>query len=552
MGKFAQRAVRRAVLRSQKWSKEGTMQRSPQAPPPSTSPFPKSLATSPSVVAALLIGALAGAAGCKKGSKPPPPPAPTDAAPVDAAPVDAAPPAGVPILAVDVPPGFNYPGLREEIQTWADTWNLNKITAKAWDLWGGMTASTEQKADGALLPVWETWCGNEEVFTRTCGKGLRPARRFRNAAQLTHALRTGRAASPSDIRLASFNKFNPPMAAYLMKAQPGPGGVDYDYTQQSSLAALNQAWPAGTSIADRAVQEAPYTPPSGGQQGSAGIEIKPVMFLVKQSGLSPVPLWQGVAGALPSTAKGAESDCSKGPSPKCHPSPNLWTTCVLVDPAGTGEASTVPAPASPAQIASVPPALLKDLSCKTFLYAPLSTIYGVQMNAQEAQEFNTAQGNGNAVAGDYAVLTAMHVNTKEIVNWTWQTFWWQPGGDPPDNFPGSKAGMTDKIDGLWRNYAMCSAYDQTQGTKSKTIQVCFNPFLETSAGIPDGTQSNCMSCHGMATVGSTIGAQGIATLPYPEGYTKPIAFKTDPRFATFTRTDFSWAIPGDAQPPSTK
>jgi hypothetical protein len=58
-----------------------------------------------------------------------------------------------------------------------------------------------------------------------------------------------------------------------------------------------------------------------------------------------------------------------------------------------------------------------------------------------------------------------------------------------------------------------------------------------------------MSCHGTATVGSTIGAQGIATLSYPELYTKPIAFKTDPRFATFTRTDFSWAIPGDAQPP---
>lgn len=509
------------------------MQGSPQARSCSLALFAKG------AVAVALALALS---GCKKSNQAPPPPPPVDAA------VVAAPPSrGAPILAVDVPPGFNFPGVRAELQGWADTWSLNKITAKAWDLWGGMTANTEQKSDGIFLPVWETWCGNEEVFTRTCGKGLRPGRRFRNAAQLTHLARLGKGA-PSDLRLASFNKFNPPMARYLVQAQAGPAGGTYDYTQQSSLAALNQAWPAGTPIASRTVQEAPYTPPGDGQQGAAGIEIKPVMFLVKQRGLSPVPLWQGVAGA----SSAASSDCAKGPSPKCHPSPNLWTTCVLVDPVSTGSSEAVPSPASPAQIASVAPALLAGFSCKTFLYAPLATIYSVQLNAQEAQEFNSAQGNGNAAAGDYAVLTAMHVSTKEIENWTWQTYWWQPGGDPPDDFPGSKAGMTDKINGHWRNYAMCTAYDQTQGTRSKAIHVCFNPYLETSAGIPDGTQSNCMSCHGTATVGSTIDPKtGIATLSYPELYLQPIEFKTDARFATFTRTDFSWAIPGDAQPPAT-
>lgn len=491
---------------------------------------------------AVLLGIAAFSnAGCKKGSKAPPAtPAPQDAAVSDA---PTAPPvaAAVPIVPVDVPPGFNYPGLRAEVQAWADTWNTAKITSKAWDLWAGMTAATEQRSEGSPLPVWETWCGNEEVFSKTCGKGLRPARRFHNAVQLGHS------GTSSDVRLASFNKFNPPMASYLVKSQAGPGGASYDYTQQSSLAALNQAWPAGTPIAQRKVQETPYVPPGAGQQGLAAIEIKPVMYLVKQSGLSPVPIWAGINASVPSS----KSDCSKGPTAACHPSPNLWTQCALIDPNHPASADAAPVPATPEQVAAVPAALLAGFSCKNYIFLPLSSIYAFKMNEQEAQEFNSAQGNGNAAAGDYAVLTAMHVNTKEIVNWTWQTFWWQPGNNPPNDFPGSKNGMTDKVSGLWRNYAMCSAYNQTQGATSKNMTVCFNPFLETSAGIPDGMQSNCMSCHGTATVGSTISSSGISTLNYPDGYTKAINFDTDPRFATFTRTDFSWAIPSDSQQPAT-
>ncbi len=498
-------------------------------------------------LALFMIVTAAGALGCKKGGEAAPPP-PRDAGAVDARP---AAPEG-PIVAVDVPPGYGYPGLRDEIQSWADTWNVSKITAKAWDLWGGMTVATAQRSGGAPLPVWETWCGNEEVFSGTCGKGVRPHRGFRNAVQLTHFARAGKkiaAAAPSDARLASFNKFNPPMATYLQTALPGPGGVSYDYTQQSSLAALNAAWPAGTSIADRKVQETPYVAPSGGEQGLSAIETKPVMFLVKKDGLSPVPLWQGINAAVSNSS----SDCSKGPDAKCHPSPDLWTTCVLIDPKANAKADTKPVDATAEQIASVPPALLQGLSCKKFLYAPLATIYSFQMNADEAVAFNAAQGTKNAAAEDHGVLAAMHVNTKEIVNWTWQTYWWQPGDDPPNNFPGSKGGMTDKVNGLWRNYAMCTAYNQTQGATSKNMVVCFNPYLETSSSIPDGLQSNCMSCHGTATVASTFspdpqkpGYEVINTLSYPLDYKAPISFTTDKRFATYTRTDFSWAIPQDS------
>jgi hypothetical protein len=208
-------------------------------------------------------------------------------------------------------------------------------------------------------------------------------------------------------------------------------------------------------------------------------------------------------------------------------------------------------PATPQQIASANKN--SSFSCQTYLYAPISTIYHFAMDAAEAAAFNKVQieSGVTAQAGDHAVLAAMHVNTKEIINWTWQTFWWQPGQDPPSDFPGSKKAMTQKVSGMWRNYAMCTAYNQTRGATSGEMVVCFNPYLETSATIPDGMQSNCMSCHGTATVGSTFKRGQIDTLSYPPDYVKPIDFNTDPRFKPFTRTDFSWAIPSDSHAPPT-
>lgn len=454
------------------------------------------------------------------------------------------------ITPAPIPRGYDFPGERAVIQEWADTWKTDKITSKAWNLWGGMSAGSGQMSSGVELPVWETWCGTQDVFVdKTCGSRLRPNRSFRNALQLTHFAAT---LKTSDNRLASFNKFNPAMSGYLAAKHAGPGGQQYDYTQQVSLAELNTNWPAGTPIAQRKVQETPYIPPTEGTAALAAMETKPVMFLVKQSGLTPVPLWQGIQNAKSTK----NSDCSSGPSVNCHPDPSLWYACVLVDPSATSAGpGTQPVKATPEQVAQAQALQLKTqnwpFSCKPdqYLYAPLSTLYSFQMNQQEATDFNSAQpiGGLTAEAGDYAVLTAMHVSTKEIVNWTWQTFWWQPGADAPGKFPGSKDGMTDKVNGVWRNYAMCTAYNQTQGSASKDMVVCFNPYLETSSGIPDGVQSNCMSCHGTASVGSTPSQQnGINAVQYPPDYLTPIDFNTDPRFAGFTRTDFAWSIQGDS------
>lgn len=443
------------------------------------------------------------------------------------------------ITPADIPPGFGYPGDRNEIQAWADAWTIDKITQHTWDTWAGMTADSGQSFNGGQLPFWETWCGTEEVFGGTCGKAAapraRPGRPFRIASQLTHEAKLkGSTAAPGGIQVVSFNKFNPSMAQYLQAQHPGPGTAGpYNYTSVSSLIALNAAWPASTPTVDRKVEESPYQPTKPGAPGFAGIETKPVIFLVKATGLTPMPLWLGPANSTNQT----------------NPTPDTWNTCVLLDPANTGGSDVAPVPATPQQIASK--VASPSYGCKTYLYAPLATIYSFKMDAADAAAWNQLQNNGGtAAAGDFGVLAGMHVNSKEIINWTWQTFWWQAGQDTPNNFPGSRSGMTANVKGAWRNYASCTAYNQTQGKTSTKMVVCFNPFLETSPTIPAGITSNCMSCHGTATAAGSNNQ--LKTLSYPASYTKPISFgegsvPIDPMFTGYTRTDFSWAIPVNAK-----
>lgn len=489
---------------------------------------------------ALMSGALLLSA-CGKEAPPVEPAQPAETAPKPAVPV-----AG--ITPVDVPAGYGYPGSRDEFQAWADTWQIDNITTAAWNLWAGMTSDSGQTWNGTDLPVWDTWCGNEEVFSaQGCNALDRPAHAFRRPAQIAHtALKTG-AAVASDTSVVSFNKFNPSMAAYLATQHPGPGNANYSYISMQDLAKLNAAWPAETPISARKVVDSPYQPDNGDTVGFSGMETKPVMFLVKSpsnlptgQSLTPVPLWQGPAqSTAPNNAV-----------------PESWQTCVLLDPtaAASADPTTAPSPATPAQVQQVVPNSKYACDPAKYLYAPLSTIYNAAMDQAEADAWNNAQGGNDpgvkAQAGDYTVLAAMHVNTKTISNWTWQTYWWQPGTDTPNSFPGSKQGMTDNIAGAWRNYAMCTAWNQTKGNASKDMVVCFNPYLETSKAIPAGQTSNCMSCHGNATAGSPLGGtQGSLSLPtlnYPPAYKQPIDFNNDPRYSTFTRTDFSWAIPVNA------
>lgn len=427
------------------------------------------------------------------------------------------------ITAKKIPPGYHFPTPTSTIQQWIATADVKAMREHAWDIWSGMTVNSGEMYDGKELPIWETWYGFNDVFSSgqkntsalTAASFLAshrgPLRVFIQPHQFKH-VKTGlpmiKVLGPMTSRLMSFNKFSPDAAAFIISPQTGPGSQTYRYNSGSSLKQLNNAWPVDTRGEDRTINQLPVE----------SLVAKPVFSIVKPKKLTPLPLWQGPAAS----------------TQPVNPTSNTWTTCVLIDPNGKGNSIR---PATKSEINNANEA--NGLSCKTFLYAPLSTLYSFKIDREEAAAFNKVRGGG-VRPGDYAVLVAFHVNTREIPFWTWQTFYWQPGADTPDNFPGSKADQPKNLQTPWNNYAVCVNYNQTTTLGGNTMDVCFNPYLETTPGIPNGMSSNCMSCHGVARVSNEPLGNNI----YPADYKAPIAFFSDPLYfnSSTTHTEFSWAI----------
>jgi hypothetical protein len=413
------------------------------------------------------------------------------------------------VTPVPLPQGPDFPVAQAAVEAWVAASDQTAERAHAWALWALLNQDSGQTSGGKALPIWETWLTTQDVFhpTGVLGfaghhNGPRDIHLFETPRQFKHGPPGLTFDSTENNGIKVQSKLSPEAVDFVTTKQPGPGpaGSTYSYTSHNGLLKLNANWPAGTPAQDRAIKDFPIR----------GVELKPVVMVVKASGISIQHLWQGPAQ-------------STNPA---NPVNATWTTCVLIDPAAHGPLR----PATPAEVtaAAVPP----TSSCRTYFFGGLDLFYWFKLTAAEAQAFP------GAAAGDYAVLVAMHVNTKEIPFWTWQTFWWQPGADAPNGFPGTKAGQPASLPAPFNNYATCANYDQTTRPGGSTMQVCFNPYLETSRGIPAGITSNCMSCHGTARIDS-----GPRPL-YPSNYTAPIAFFTDSRYftSTSTHTDFSWAV----------
>lgn len=424
------------------------------------------------------------------------------------------------IPAQPIPHSSSFPTSKATIDGWVAANDVTAIRNHAWDLWAGMTAPTV-----AGLPIWETWYSPDEVFQGaslpTAAQRTRPSRPFISPNQFHHqaklAAPNAAPASSTAEQLVAFNKFNGLSAEFIRS--PHKRSSDslyhyYIYTNKQSLENLDAGWPEATQPIDRTILDFPNT------AVDSAIDTKPVFLLIKAKGLTAFPYWQGPAQS----------------TDQRHPSPGTWKNCVLVDPTAQSRKAVR---VKPVDLTKINDSV--GLGCTNHVKkVPLSMFYSFVLNAAEAKAFNKVQGGG-AVAGDYAVLAAMHVTSKEIKNWTWQTYWWQGDEDPPNDFPGSRKGMSSKVKGPWRNYAMCTAYSMTVKNQPQGAPVvCFNPYLETSSGIPDGINSNCMTCHGRATIDSNGNSLNYPATYLPNGWTN---FNDPTLFGKTTRTDFVWAIP---------
>ncbi|MEE8583737.1 MAG: hypothetical protein V3T83_02685 [Acidobacteriota bacterium] len=428
------------------------------------------------------------------------------------------------IRPVPFPPGFNVPTDQSTVEGWvsSDPQNTEAMFRHAWDIWNGLMQPTDEADPNGNrnLAVFETWLSAPEIFDPGVGSAAdvttRRLRPFQSPRQASHANLAPEAISTDPEQVIAFVKYDPFAAEFTFLNQ---------YNKASTLIALQASWTPQTPIIDREIKQ--FT-------NHASMALKPTYYLVKQTGLTSLPVWPGP------------------PSPSMAFGPTAWDTCVLVDPTNQQGGSTVQGDCN---------GITKDLSVFN-----VNDFHHQQLTEEEASNVSELKGADNlkgAQAGDYAVLVAMHVTSKELPRWTWQTFWWSPTPDDPKHPSSSEAAgqRPPSLPPPASHYATCTAYSMvipaqpiTKGTNlcvnatDLGCLFCYNPYLEagfgnfsTSENPKFGVNTNCMACHGNANWGPLV------RQPKP-GYVGDQY--DDPGgqiFGEVTKVDFLWSIPDNAK-----
>jgi hypothetical protein len=417
-------------------------------------------------------------------------------------------------------PGFVFPEDSTVINGWISAGNNEAIYQHGWGLWAGLTSKTNplQTVGGNDLLVFETWLTPSEIIDSIKGNPIhRSGRNNLNIpSQFTHAARLGNKEEP-DLSDAESVSYSPGAADFAIKNKIFMLTTLQNYTLEGK-----------TSIPDFPTD---------------AITIKPVFKVIQKSkldskGLYAMPSWHGpiqTVNAFPEIA---------------------WKSCIYVDTnnKGGGDGS-------------------QDMTCSGATPATtynLNDFIHYKLNEEDAYFYNK-EFDLNAVAGDIAILVAMHVTTRETKRWTWQSFWWAPD---PNNPPAPSSAAIAKqrpmagLQGAASHYAMTVAYSMvspeqpyTGGQSVGDTVIGFNPYLEArfGPGVFVGSQSyvikngqkimtnagvrtNCMSCHAYASLNTLRFPKDTITGPYSgDAYVS----LTDTIFNNKLKLDFAWSIAGN-------
>lgn len=378
-----------------------------------------------------------------------------------------------------IPAGFDFPADQTALLQMRDTQNVSAIRKHAWMVFAGLTQPTESGE-----AVWETWFSEDQAFSQgTAPQGLAPhriQRRFRNPRQFRAQ---GRKAAPQAVgsSLLSFVLFN-------------KEGFDHIRTerlfQRARLTQINQAFTSQTPVEQREIQPFPRE----------AVSLKTVWWLVKRDTLTAMPIWDGTPAH---------------PIQQPNPPPS-WPRFVAVDP--TRE--QIPADERH-------DVMFQGQNKPNSHVVPLKSFYNFQITQNDIDAIRSVSGFQQAQVGDFAVLVAMHMTTKEIPDWLWATFWWH---DAPNAGTFSND-RPDAVAGVWRNYLMDATLSgDIPKAADDGPNACFNPWLE--ARFPNGSVSNCLTCHRRA-----VWPQ-VNFLPVTRGRLAD----NDPFFKTRTKLDFLWSV----------
>lgn len=135
---------------------------------------------------------------------------------------------------------------------------------------------------------------------------------------------------------------------------------------------------------------------------------------------------------------------------------------------------------------------------------PLSCFYSIHLAPDDLSkdaniEREEIRKDTSSLGDPYLILLGFHVATREIPNWTWQTFWWsgRPGGPGDANHPFETQPpvMQKALGPQWSHFVMETTLGKPPGDTKSQPEIVYNPYLEGLLTVQGATQSNCAGCH---------------------------------------------------------
>lgn len=317
-----------------------------------------------------------------------------------------------------------------------------------------------------------------------------------------------------------------------------------------------------------------------------GIMLKPAYTIVKGDGATVIARWdEELSTTNPTTVEAITSPLNANTQVAGE---RTWTQEAVIIPPGYDMPAT---PVYGRDGNKLPVVSVNDFHHFKLTEAQAKELQGGILN--ELMGPNVS----NIKAGDYAILTSMHIATREVDDWTWQTFWWQPKADgtvaDDPSVPADIKALFSQD--MWKPLAYFRVgvgYDYT--TSDGKDVICSNPYLEGSFGMRsaleavygtpknadgsdklstvevflrdkdgqpinpytragNGLKTNCITCHVAAAYpDNTYGKLPADTQgKYPD-YGKLTG--TEPLFSGRVKTHFLWGVAGkisEYAPPTT-
>jgi hypothetical protein len=403
----------------------------------------------------------------------------------------------------DIPAGFDFPADKQTLEQYRTTGNVAAQRLHVWNVFAGMT----QRTPDDKYAIFETWFSEDEVFqvgpAPQASGPRRIVRRFKQPTQLS--------AAPGQVMPQAAG------TALLSEVLYTYAGYNHVRTNRlylsSELDTLQQSGAPDPAIPGNEI--IPAFP-------AASIALKTVWWPVAKDQVTAMPVWDPESNPLRKTGNPFTT----------------WSRVVAID----ANQTNMPPGATKSVFflgKEFPNSHLVGIDAFHSVKLDAQTAQNAMQNGRTAQAVQIALGRG-LQEGDYVVLAATHLTTKEIDDWVWATLWWH---DRPDAGPFA-ADRPAKVTGIWRNFLMSASYDLNLPREADgKPHITFNPWLE--AGFPDGGSgsgavSNCMNCHNRASYPATI-----SFLPIMRGNPD---LNRDPAYASGRlRTDFLWSVPFSAQ-----